>query len=78
MDRYIGLDAHASSCTVAVLGPSGRKLQCQALTFLFPLHNLSDGHFTNQIHQSVPKCKLDCPSPGTTTSINGLTGRQQL
>ncbi len=31
MDRYIGLDAHASSCTAAVLGPSGRKLQCQVL-----------------------------------------------
>jgi len=31
MDRYIGLDAHASSCTVAVLGPSGRKLQTQVL-----------------------------------------------
>jgi transposase len=26
MDRYIGLDAHASSCTVAVVGPSGRRL----------------------------------------------------
>ncbi|MCA1789594.1 MAG: transposase [Thioalkalivibrio sp.] len=26
MDRYIGLDAHASSCTVAVIGPSGRRL----------------------------------------------------
>ena len=31
MDRYIGLDAHASSCTVAVLGPSGQELQCQVL-----------------------------------------------
>ncbi len=31
MDRYIGLDAHSSSCTVAVRGPSGRKLQCQVL-----------------------------------------------
>jgi len=31
MDRHIGLDAHASSCTAAVLGPSGRKLQCQVL-----------------------------------------------
>jgi hypothetical protein len=31
MDRYIGLDAHASSCTVAVIGPSGRKLQHQVL-----------------------------------------------
>jgi len=31
MDRYIGLDAHASSCTVAVVGPSGRKLQHQVI-----------------------------------------------
>ena len=26
MARYIGLDAHASSCTLAVLGPSGQRL----------------------------------------------------
>lgn len=26
MDRYVGLDAHASSCTVAVIGPSGRRI----------------------------------------------------
>ena len=31
MDRCIGLDAHASSCTVAVVGPSGRHLQSQVL-----------------------------------------------
>ena len=31
MDRYIGLDAHASGCTVAVIGPSGRRLQSQVL-----------------------------------------------
>ena len=31
MDRYIGLDSHASSCTVAVIGPSGRKLQHQVI-----------------------------------------------
>jgi hypothetical protein len=31
MDRYIGLDAHASSFTAAVLGPSGGKLKCQVL-----------------------------------------------
>ncbi len=31
MDRYIGLDAHASSCTAAVVGPSGRRLQAQVL-----------------------------------------------
>jgi transposase len=26
MDRFIGLDAHGQSCTVAVMGPSGRRL----------------------------------------------------
>ena len=26
MDEYIGLDAHASSCTLAVVGPSGKRL----------------------------------------------------
>ncbi len=31
MDRYIGLDAHTSSCTVAVIGPSGRKLQTRVI-----------------------------------------------
>jgi transposase len=31
MDRYIGLDAHSSSCTAAVIGPSGRKIQHQVL-----------------------------------------------
>jgi hypothetical protein len=31
MDRYIGLDAHSSSCTAAVIGPSGKRLQTQVL-----------------------------------------------
>ena len=31
MDRYIGLDAHSSSCTAVVVGPSGRRLQSQVL-----------------------------------------------
>ncbi len=26
MDRYVGLDAHASSCTLGVLGPGGKRL----------------------------------------------------
>ncbi len=29
MDRYIGLDVHASSCTLAVVGPSGKRLGTQ-------------------------------------------------
>ncbi len=31
MDRYIGLDAHTSSCTVAVVGPGGLRLASQAV-----------------------------------------------
>lgn len=27
MDRYVGLDAHAQSCTLGVLGPSGKRLK---------------------------------------------------
>ena len=31
MGKYIGIDAHASSCTVVVIGPSGRKLSEQVI-----------------------------------------------
>jgi transposase len=31
MDRYMGLDAHASSCTLAVVGPSGKRLRSQVV-----------------------------------------------
>ena len=31
MERYIGIDAHASSCTVAVVGASGRRLGAQVV-----------------------------------------------
>jgi hypothetical protein len=27
MERYIGLDAHAASCTLAVISQTGRKLK---------------------------------------------------
>ena len=31
MDRFIGLDAHLSSCTLAVVGPSGKRLQTEVV-----------------------------------------------
>jgi transposase len=31
MERYIGLDAHSTTCTFAVVGPSGRRLKEQVL-----------------------------------------------
>ncbi|NIO28944.1 MAG: transposase [Candidatus Latescibacteria bacterium] len=31
MDRYIGLDAHSSSCTMAIVGHNGKRLQSQVI-----------------------------------------------
>lgn len=31
MERYLGLDAHAHTCTLAVIGPSGRRLHSQVV-----------------------------------------------
>lgn len=31
MDRYIGVDAHAASCTLGVIGPSGKRLGSQVV-----------------------------------------------
>lgn len=31
MERYIGMDAHGTSCTFGVIGPSGRKLRCDVV-----------------------------------------------
>ena len=31
MERYIGLDAHASSCTLAVVSPSGKRVGTQVV-----------------------------------------------
>lgn len=31
MDRYIGIDAHRQTCTLAVMGPSGRRLKEQVV-----------------------------------------------
>ena len=31
MDRFIGIDVHSSSCTVAVVGQTGRRLRCDVV-----------------------------------------------
>jgi hypothetical protein len=31
MERFIGLDAHTQTCTLAVIGPSGKRLHEQVL-----------------------------------------------
>ncbi len=42
MDRYIGLDAHTSSCTVATIGPSGKRLRSQVVENAVDLLGLGD------------------------------------
>jgi len=31
MERFIGIDVHAASCTVAVVGPTGKRLRCDVV-----------------------------------------------
>lgn len=31
MDRYVGLDAHASSCTLGMVGPGGKRFGSQVV-----------------------------------------------
>ena len=52
MDRYIGLDAHSSSCTVAVIGPSGKRLASYVVE--------TNAKALVQILQSIPKDRHLC------------------
>jgi transposase len=37
MDRYIGLDVHAQSCTLAVLSATGKKVRCEVIATKAPV-----------------------------------------
>jgi hypothetical protein len=41
MDRYVGLDAHAETCTVAVMGPTGKRLTSRVVE---PRWTVKTGH----------------------------------
>ena len=56
MDRYIGLDAHSSSCTVAVIGPSGKRLGSYVME--------TNAKALVQALQSVPKDRHLCLEEG--------------
>jgi len=64
MDRYIGLDAHASSCTVAVVGPSGRRLHSQVVE-------------TNAGALEDRKSKDPTTSRASLKNVGGANGRGQ-
>lgn len=57
MDRYIGLDAHASSCTLGVVGPSGKRLGSQVVE--------TNGRALIEAVRAVPGRRHLCLEEGT-------------
>jgi transposase len=57
MDRYIGLDAHTSSCTVAVIGQSGRRLHSQVVE--------TNAKALIEVIRAVPKDRHLCLEEGS-------------
>jgi len=57
MDRYIGVDVHATSCTVAVVGPSGRKLGSHVVQ--------TNGQALVELIRSIPRPRHLCLEEGT-------------
>ena len=60
MDRYIGLDVHAQSCTLAVLGPSGRRLKTQVVE--------TNGKVLVDAIQGIAGCLHLCLEEGTQSA----------
>lgn len=56
MDRYIGLDAHTSSCTVAVIGQSGKRLHSQPVE--------TNAQALIEVIRAVPKDRHLCLEEG--------------
>jgi len=57
MDRYIGVDAHVSSCTVGVIGPSGKRLSTQVVE--------TNARALVEALRAVPKDRHLCLEEGT-------------
>ena len=57
MDRYIGVDAHASSCTVGVIGPSGKRLSTRVVE--------TNARALVEVIRSVPRRRHLCLEEGT-------------
>ena len=57
MDRYVGLDVHAASCTAAVVGPSGRHLTSQVLE--------TNARSLIEFLQTLPRPRHVCLEEGT-------------
>ncbi len=76
MDRYIGLDAHASSCTLGVLGPGGKRLgshvlETNARTLIEMLCSIpGPQHLKVLIKGSRAGLALTFTAPSRSTGVN--------
>ena len=57
MDRYIGVDAHASSCTLGVVGPSGKHLGSHVVE--------TNARALIEVLRGIPKNRHVCLEEGT-------------
>ena len=57
MERFIGLDTHSASCTFAVVGPSGKRLQSQVVE--------TNGKALVEFVKTVPRKRRLCMEEGT-------------
>ena len=57
MTRYIGLDAHSESCTIAVLGQSGKRLRYERLQ--------TSAELLKSFIKEVPRPRHLCMEEGT-------------
>jgi transposase len=60
MDRYVGLDVHAQSCTLAVMGPSGRRLKQLVVE--------TNGAALVEAIQGIPRRRHLCLEEGTQSA----------
>jgi transposase len=60
MDRYIGMDVHMTSCTIAVVGPSGRRLGSQVVE--------TNGQAVVEAIRAIPQPRHLCMEEGTQSA----------
>ncbi len=60
MERYVGVDAHAQSCTLAVMGPTGRRLTSRVVE--------TNGQVLKQALREIPGRIHLCLEEGTQSS----------
>lgn len=60
MDRYVGLDAHAQTCTLAVMGPTGRRLTSRVVE--------TNGHALLEAIRGIPGRVHLCLEEGTQSA----------